>query len=318
MKKILIIISFLILLATFISCSNVDMEIQENGDFIGETGGNDQDESSNTYNSVTYTMYADFTLGSNSTDVTDKSEISLKSAGEKEFSFKGRTIVDRPENTLDNINLKIYNETYELTYVNSKKLFSATKASKFKDKKAIVNCYKSDTRLVEILSGDTTPVFFYTNVADRKKEGDFTEYEALAAAKTVILELYGENALEGYSLIQYVDDSEKIQEYSIGFKKRIFGYETNDIVIVKFDMEGNFIGLNAYQYGILAGAENDLAEEEIKNAIAYVEQNLSSDWRIIGIPEVVIDVEGDYYIRVGILRNNGELAEAMQVYVNIR
>jgi hypothetical protein len=212
--------------------------------------------------------------------------------------------------------LKIYNETYELTYVDSEILFWTTEASDFKDR-AIINYYMSDTMLAKFLSGDTKPIFVYNNMSDREKEGDFTEEEALKAAKAVMVELYGEDALEGYSRIALVDDQEPRQKYSIGFGRKILGYDTNDNVTVSFDMAGNFIGLNAHQYGILERAENDLTEEEIKNAVEYVEQTFVSDWNI-GSYSIVLDVEGDYYIRAGVSRKNGEVIEAMQVYVNIR
>lgn len=237
-------------------------------------------------------------------------------ASEKDFSFNGREKVNRPTNTPDSASVKIDNKTYEFSYFDSVKLFSASETSKFKDR-AIVNRYRNDTRSVELLKGSNKLVFFFTDVSERVKEGSFTEEEAVEAAKAVIAELYGADAIEEYSRIQFADNGEPKEKYSIGFSKKIFGYDTNDHITVNFDMAGNLVSLNAYKFGIMHGAEKDLTQEEIEKAIAYVNDTFSDDWNV-STPSVVVDTEGDYYIEVGISRKVGDIIQAMQIHVNIR
>lgn len=310
MKKILSIMSLIIIVLALASCfDNVDYSNDE--EVIQPT------EETVERDPVNYTVYADFSMGSQiSLESEEISKVTLKPASEKEFSFIGRDFVDRPENTNDTFEVQIRNELYEFGYFGSRKIFSSSNTSKLKNRE-IVNVYLSDTRHIEISAGDERPLFFFTNSNQRVTDGDFTEEEAVEAAKSVIAELYGADAIEGYSRIKFSDDGEPKEDYSIGFRKKIFGYDTNDTVIVSFDMAGNFIGFNAYKYGILENAEKDLTKEEIEKAIAYVEDTFSDNWDI-GTPSVVADTEGDYYIEVGLSRKKGEIIEAMQIHVNIR
>ena len=306
MKKILSIISLLIVILTLISCSDKnDEEIVQPTEEAVERGP------------VNYTVYVDYALGSQpDLEIEESSKVTMKPIAEKDFYFVGTENIERPENAADTINLTIHNKTYEFSYRDSQKFFSASETSKFKDR-AIVNRYCNDTRDVELLEGSNKPVFFFTDVSERVKEGNFTEEEAVEAAKAVIAELYGADAIEEYSLRQFADNGESKEKYSIGFGKKIFGYETNDHITVNFDMAGNLVSLNAYKLGIMQGAEKDLTQEEIEKAIAYVEDTFSDNWNV-SIHSVVVDTEGDYYIEVGISRKVGDMIQAIQIHVNIR
>ncbi len=267
---------------------------------------------------VTYTIYVDSAANSAISSLgMGESEISVKSVNEKDFTFMDRAYMDRPESAVDSISFEINNKSYELTYRATRKNFSASSSSKFKDRQ-IVNIYMNDDKHVEILAESNELIFFLSNSRIKEAQETFTEADAVEAARVHLAEIYGADALDGYELIEY--DSPNMGEdreiYTVSFVRKIFGYETNDIVSAEFDMAGNFVGLNAIKRGVAANAAKDLGEDEIKNAMAFINETFSS-WDI-GSAELVIDSEGDYYIKVGISRKNGEDIQAMQIHVNIR
>ena len=267
---------------------------------------------------VAYTVYVDFSAGDQPSLQKESSEVTIRSGSEKNFLFANIDYIEKPENAADSVSISIYNKTYEFSYLDSIQSIPSTETSRFKDR-AIINRYKNDIARIELAAGNNKPVFFKLNVKEQVKEGSFTEQEAVEAAKSVIEELYGAGSMEGYSRIQTVDDGETKQRYTIAFEKKIFGYQTNDNVVVCFDMAGNLISFNSFRFGIMNGAEQDLTKEEIENAIAYVEDKFSENWNVnTAYTNVVVDTEGDYYIEVPLSRIVEGKIEAIQLHVNIR
>jgi len=69
---------------------------------------------------------------------------------------------------------------------------------------------------------------------------------------------------------------------------------------------------------MLANAEKDITKEQIDNAIKAVEENFSDSWSVHeSSATIVMDSEGDYYVRMGISRNTDGMVTAVQVYINV-
>ena len=145
--------------------------------------------------------------------------------------------------------------------------------------------------------------------------------EAKEKAIAVITELYGADTFDEYkykhTLVSTYNSSDKQDGYSVTYQRYVFGIPTDDDISVKFNMSGEVLAINARGKGKLANAEKDITKEQIDNAIKMVNEQFSDKWSVHA-PSIVIDSEGDYYVRIGISRNVNGQVTAMQLYINVQ
>ena len=288
MKKAVAIISFILILTTLVSCSK----------------------------KVEYTIYVDHSAGIDSSD-SSSFKYPVKSADEKVFSFAEKTEISKPANAEDTKKLTLLGVTYNLDYRRTFK--TAISASERLGDLGSINEYTRDDFIAEFNS-DGTLIFFSDLGTDRRNEGDFTEDAATETADKLVKELYGddiENQYERTKLSGSAGASKKT--YSFSYKRKVHGFDTIDTILIKFNMEGKLVCVNAKNMGTMETAEKDLKKSEIEKAIKAINDNYSGKWNVSDSYTLIVDSNGDYYIRGGVSRKNesGSII-AMQVYTNIK
>ena len=145
--------------------------------------------------------------------------------------------------------------------------------------------------------------------------------EAKEKAIAVITEIYGVETFDEYkyldTLVSTYNGSDKQDGYSVTYRRYVFDIPTDDDITVKFNMSGEVLAINASGKGKLANAENDITKEQIDNAIKVINEQFSDKWSVHA-PAIVIDSEGDYYVRIGVSRNVNGQVTAMQLYIKVQ
>ena len=288
MKKIVAIISFILILTTLVSCSK----------------------------KVEYTMYVDHSAGVSSATDSSKLKYPVKSADEKVFSFAETTEISKPSKVEDTKKLTLLGVTYDLDY--RKSFTTAISAS---EKLGALGSYNEYYR--EALTADFNAngnlAFFLDFNATKENDGDFTQEAAIEKAKELIKELYGDDVSKRYEYSDTIVTDNNGKEYLVVYENKVHGYRTMDIIQISFSSAGKLISVNANNIGTMATAENDLKKSEIENAIKAINDNYSDEWDVSDSYTLIVDSNGDYYIRGGVSKKNesGSVI-AMQVYTNIK
>ena len=287
----------------------------------GETG-QDIPTEPNEDDRVIYTIYADSSLGVSSSIEGISEQVSIKSATEKTFTFSKKTKTERHSSAVDNYEFTVAGQTYTIPFVESYE--TAADSSEKVRRYMQYNRYLSvETGILLETNIETKEVEMFSNPGQLRNnwEGDLTEAEAKEKAIAVITELYGADTFDEYkykhTLVSTYNSSDKQDGYSVTYQRYVFGIPTDDDISVKFNMSGEVLAINARGKGKLANAEKDITKEQIDNAIKVVNEQFSDKWSVHA-PSIVIDSEGDYYVRIGISRNVNGQVTAMQLYINVQ
>jgi hypothetical protein len=313
MKKILIIISFLTIFTLLVSCNNDNANEATNEVTNEEAAENEE---------AKYVIYADFSLGVSSSIEGISEQVSIKSATEKTFTFSKKTKTERHSSAVDNYEFTVAGQTYTIPFVESYETAA--------DSSEKVRRYMQYNRYLSVEMGilletniETKEVEMFSNPGQLRNnlEGDLTEAEAKEKAIAVITELYGADTLEEYeykhTLVSTDDRTDKQDGYSVTYQRCVFDIPTDDDITVKFNMSGDVRSINARGKGKLANAEKDITKEQIDKAIKVINDQFSDMWSVHA-PSIVIDSEGDYYVRIGISRNVNGQVTAMQLYIKVQ
>lgn len=265
---------------------------------------------------VNYVIYADFQTGSiPEFEGGDNYTLEAAPIGNKNFSLSDRTKVEKPENTLDALILKLQEKEEEFEYVRT---FSTPLASSKKfSHLGIMNEYKTKGEMVRVNASSGEILFYANTKGDKVESGDFTtEKQAKEKAEKVLVELYGEKVLEEYTFDHFYGTDEDKKTCSILYVKKVLGYSTDDDILIKFNTQGELIGINANKKGTMARAEEDLTREQIEDAIKVLnEKDPGSPSRSI---QLLIDSEGDYYLMTPMtLKDNNGNSIGILAYINI-
>ena len=335
MKKALSLISILLIIAMFAACQTNKDELSKNDlpDILDAT--NEKTEAQSTKEQKTeelpteaqpiekepvkYVMYADYaaSVGENSSIDAERSDIEMKPTAEKNFNIIKREYVNDP--IVDSTNtkkFKILNETYDVSYVRS---YNTTLVSS--GNSGAFHMYYSDSGSIAIEARDGTNeiVYFSNSRVSRREDGNFSIEQAEAKAKQVVESLYGRESLEDYSFeIELIEGNNNEKYYSAQYHRYVYGFKTEDNITVKLNMNGELAAVVSFERGIMSTAEQDLTKEEIENAIKAVNENFSSSWNISSDHYIVIDSNGDYYLRSNLARNRDKFPFAMQIFTNIQ
>ncbi|MBE6592860.1 MAG: hypothetical protein E7642_02570 [Ruminococcaceae bacterium] len=270
-----------------------------------------------------YTIYADFSAEETSLLESKSSSIPIKSATEKVFSFSTRKEIDRHASAVDNYTFSVDGKTYSIPFNESYE--TAANASEKVRKFGQYNRYLSvtDGYILETnIETKEIELFIGSNSELQNAKGNLTEAQAKEKADAIITEMYGAEVFNGYkhknTLASKADRSEEQDGYSVTYQRSVFGYPTSDDITISLNMNGDLLAVNAKGKGMLANAEKDITKEQIDNAIKAVEENFSDSWSVHeSSATIVMDSEGDYYVRMGISRNTDGMVTAVQVYINV-
>ena len=269
---------------------------------------------------VEYFMYADFATSS-SGEASD-SKIPFKSNGEKIFSNTRLAKVDKPENAPDTVEITIQGKKYSAEYLSSEitYLFSSEKFREFMP----ISVYSDRNRdyMIELDAKGTLRLFIDFE-PNRKADGNFTEEEAIEKARAIVAELYGDEVFDRYNEVRAIyseNNGGREKAFYVYFERKIFGMNTEDNISLDFNMEGELLAINAKKMGTTANAEQDLTQEDIDNAIkAFSETFENADgWYYSAPTRLVIDSEGDYYLRGGASKTTASGTLAMRIHINVK
>jgi hypothetical protein len=231
--------------------------------------------------------------------------------------FSGENKIDIPENIPNSINLKIGEKSYSLNCY-SAVTTAIDNSQKFKDLGTIVK-YRNKEATVEIIAATEEIALFLDYEVPRNIDGDFSVDEAKQAAEKLFAQLYGEGFSNDYEYDKSAttnDESEKT--HYLYYKRTVWGFETDDYIMIRYNFNGELISLNAYGKGIMEFAEEDLTKEDIEDAVAAVTETLSDTW-YIGNSKITLDSEGDYYLMTYLVHADGDkITELRKVYTKIK
>lgn len=307
MKRIIAIICTILSFAMFVSC--VENRVEE------DQGS----ESATEKEPVKYVIYTDHSLGNTATDGGD-SQIETKPATEKTFSFKNEKEIERLDSAVNTYKFTVAGKTYEAKF--SKSYETAAGAAEKVRKYSKYNTYfEPMTTKIYITVNDTTGEVEFASVGFdiRYVDGDLTEESAKEKADSIIKGMYGEDALDGYEYDGAIkSDTQTAKQISVDYVRKVWGFDTEDTISVNLNMQGELLSINALGRGSMLNAEEEVTKEEIEAAIAVLKSKYSANWTIGDNATLVIDTEGDYYVRMGISTKSNEGVIAMLTYINVQ
>ena len=307
MKKFIAIICMLLSLAMFVSCVGNNIEEDQSNEMATDK------------EPVKYVIDTDYSLG-NAVPNTDGSKLEIKSAEEKTFSFKQKTKIERLDNAVDSYCFTVAGKNYKAKFTKSYE--TAANASK-----RVKNYYKYNTYFDTMkgiyidVNATTEDVEFFVNCdpAVGQVGGALTEERAKEIADAIITEVYGQEALNGYEYDGAMkSDTQTAKQISVAYVRKVWGFKTEDSISVVLNMQGELISINAIGKASMLNAEEEVTKEEIENAIAALKNNYSANWNVHDNATLVIDTEGDYYVRMGMSTKTEAGTVAMLTYINVQ
>ena len=259
-----------------------------------------------------YEMYMNFSTGENSDmNISANENVEFKPISEKTFIFSKKTKIEKPENVVDNRDITIGEKAYSLNY--SRSYITPLIDSPFKEL-GQYNEYRSNNAITQFTAETNKLCFFMDFEVEKLSDGNFSPEMAEEASKELAEELYGVGTLDDYECSIYVDETEVVAHYS----RKIFGFASDDNVTFTFNKNGEIVSINALKMGTMAFASENIAKEDIENAIKVATETFEDGWTL-DTPTLVIDSVGDYYARIGMIKRNGDsFVSSVEVYVNLK
>ncbi len=265
---------------------------------------------------VNYVIYADFQTGSiPEFEGGDNYTLETSPIASKDFSFSNRTNIEKPTDTQTTLMLKLQGKEKEFEYVRTFSTPIVSNENFFH--LGVMNEYKTKGEMVRVNASSGEILFYANTQGDKVESGDFTtEEQAREKAEKILVELYGEKVLEEYTFDHFYGTDEDKKTCSILYVKKVFGYSTDDDILIKFNTQGEFIGINANKKGTMERADQDITKEQIEAAIKVLKETYSS-WNMTN-PQLLIDSEGDYYISAHFtMRDQYGFFYGFMLYMNI-
>lgn len=304
MKKLLSVLCCLFLTTIMASCANTS-----NLD-------NNMEKERLPESTKDYVIYYYPSAGKLLKDEQETTDVTFENAETKVFSFSSKTEINKPHDAEDQRSFELNGKTYSLEY--SKTYETALSSSNSLKSYSLFNSYRSatvraDTRV------ETNELLMFTILDENELivAGDVTKDEAKAIAESTFLSLYGDKSKSEYTYEDTVyTDSELVVQYTVVYRKYVWGTPTNDTIQISVNMKGDVVGVNAKSMGMFSLAEEQLSKDSISDALSMLNKTFSGEWGI-GTTMLVLDAEGNYYISAQLSRNvSGEL-EAVLVYINV-
>jgi hypothetical protein len=157
-------------------------------------------------------------------------------------------------------------------------------------------------------------IYFSNGKVDCRIQNELDAEVANKKAEEIIKEIYGENALDGYTLhSSKASDDNNEYVYYVTYKRYVYGVPGNDDIRVAFNMNGELSHIRALEKGSLANAEKDMSKEEVDKAIEFFNATFSDGWSNTGLT-LIVDSNGDYYIKTLVWKGD----DAHYVYINVQ
>ena len=259
-----------------------------------------------------YEMYMNFSAGESlDTNVSANENVEFKPISEKNFILSQRTKIDKPNDVVDNVGLTIGGKSYTLNY--NRSYTTPLIHSQYKEF-GQYNEYRSTDAIAQFSNTTKKLYFFMDFEVESVSNGNFSPEMAEKASRELADQLYGTGALDDYECSIYVEETEVLAYYS----RKVFGFASDDNVAFTFNKNGEIISINALKMGTMSYVSENITKEDIDNAIKVVAETFKDGWSL-DAPTLVIDSEGDYYARIGMIKRNGDsLVSSAEVYINLK
>lgn len=319
MKKLLMCISFLLVIAMLSACQANNVENSNSSS--NEIEKNAEQPTDAKKEPVKYVMYAAFSAGAgeNSSIDAERPDIEIKPSAEKNFNITTREYVNELSNDPTNTKkFKVAGKTYEVAYLRSYNT-PLSSSAKFNKVGKLSQYYSSAEKItIEAIDETNEIVLFMDSNVNRRAEGDLSKAQAEAKAKEIFESIYGSESLKNYSFEISLVETQNEKYYKAEYSRYVYGLKTEDNLSLKINMEGKLASFTALKRGTMNNAEQDLTKEEIDNAIKAVNEKFSASWTVSNDHYIVIDSNGDYYLRTNIARSLDKSPPAMEIHTNIQ
>ena len=225
------------------------------------------------------------------------------------FSSNGTKLLEVSDKVDDFKEITIQGRTYRAEY-------SATYRPKIADNEKFGSSkdfheYMQDTKMRMRVNVATNELILFSDAKKASIKGIISESSAISIADEVFKQVYGEDLRNEYKCIGFVDGSDT--PYNVTYVRQVFGMDTNEVIGISLNGNGDVFRIQAQMFRMYDDAEKDITKEEIDAAKKYLTEKLSSKYDIRST-ELIINSEGDYYVKAYVWINNSfELA-----YVNVQ
>lgn len=225
------------------------------------------------------------------------------------FSSNGKTLLEISDKADEFCEISIQGRTHKMEY-------SATYRPKIADNEKFGSSkdfheYMQDTKMRMRVNVATNELILFSDAKKASIKGIISESSAISIADEVFKQVYGEDLRNEYKCIGFVDGSDT--PYNVTYVRQVFGMDTNEVIGISLNGNGDVFRIQAQMFRMYDDAEKDITKEEIDAAKKHLTEKLSSKYDIRST-ELIINSEGDYYVRAYIWINNSfELA-----YVNVQ
>ena len=225
------------------------------------------------------------------------------------FSSNSTNFLEISDKADEFCEISIQGRTYKMEY-------SATYRPKIADNEKFGSSkdfheYMQDTKMRMRVNVATNELILFSDAKKASIKGIISESSGISIADEVFKQVYGEDLRNEYKCIGFVDGSDT--PYNVTYVRQVFGMDTNEVIGISLNGNGDVFRIQAQMFRMYDDAEKDITKEEIDAAKKHLTEKLSSKYDI-RYTDLIINSEGDYYIRAYVWINNSfELA-----YVNVQ
>ena len=152
---------------------------------------------------------------------------------------------------------------------------------------------------------------YFSKFESEPPTGDFTVEQAKEKSALLIQDLYGKDALDGYVIkVAEIVEINKKDKVTVLYEKQVNGYPTSETILVRYNLAGELIALNAKSHGIFDVVKDGLSETKIKNAEKELLSSLPEDAGVQKERRILLDgASGVCYLEI--------VADGEVYYINI-
>ena len=255
-----------------------------------------------------YTIYSDVTDSEAKSQKVYKSVISsnikLDNASNKDFSINKKIETRIPDTTKER-SITIANKSFDMKLIRSYKTSISTSSMGKTNSIGQYDYYRfegenGDNVEVEFTQETNRLTFFIVYGEKRTVEsGNFTKELAKQEADSIIAELYGENSTSKYAYEEtFENNSQSSKGFSVLYQRYLYGYKTDETILIKFNRSGDLISINAERIDTFNGADALFSKKDVQSAQNALLGTLHDSWTSISEPELTVGSDGNYYLSV--------------------
>ena len=225
------------------------------------------------------------------------------------FSSNSTNFLEISDKADEFCEISIQGRTYKMEY-------SATYRPKIADNEKFGSSkdfheYMQDTKMRMRVNVATNELILFSDAKKASIKGIISESSGISIADEIFKQVYGEELRNEYKCIGFVEGNDT--PYNVTYVRQVFGMDTNEVIGISLNGNGDVFRIQAQMFRMYDDAEKDITKEEIDAAKKHLTEKLSSKYDI-RYTDLIINSEGDYYVRAYVWINNSfELA-----YVNVQ